>query len=430
MKLKRIEKLYWEGEFDEVLRLIEQLSPEDALGGMVFKSGVSNIRGQYRDALNLATEAFQQSKKTDAQTTRLGALFFRLFSLMFLGRYEEFSESVKEISEIGYPDEDNKSQQLQKWIALLLFIQSVEESFIGNHEKGLELGNKVLSLGTKISSPLVITCALIALCVIYKSKEEPTISNEYGKKALLIAKQNNFKFWISLIYGSLGFNCYKEGDLDNALKYYDLCFTLGKEVGFTYAVDFITGERGNISAARGNYDLAIRQFQRGYEVAKARHDLWLMFQRLNDLGLVYRIRGDLSEALTSFQECLEIGRELENRFFESHALHSLGTIYHDQGNYHEAFQMLEKGLNILSESFPRSLTHTSTLFALVLLSIESGDIVGAREYLAKIEDMKEIETNLIIEIKSQLANALVLKASSRMRDKSRAQEIFETIANT
>ena len=430
MELKRIEKLYWEGEFDEVLRLIEELSPEDALEGMIFKSGVLNIRGLYQNAVDLTTEVLQQNKITDDQTIRLGALFFHLWALLFSGGYEDFLEYEKEIPEIGHADEDNKSEQLQKWIALLLFIQSIKESFIGDYEKGLELGNKALSLGTKISYPLGITSALIALCVNYKSIEEPTVSNEYGKKALLIAKQNNFKFWISIIYGSLGFNCHKEGDVANSLKYYDLGLTLGKEVGYKYAVDFITWGMGDISAALGNYDLAIQQFQRGYEVAKERNDLWLMFHRSNDLGLVYRSRGDLSEALTAFQECLKIGRELGNRFFESHALHSLGTIYHDRGGYQEAFRMLEKSLNILSESFPRSLAYTTTLFALLLLSIESGDIVGAKEYLTKMEDIQEIETNLIIRIKSQLANALVLKASSRMKDKISAQEIFETIANT
>jgi len=112
--LARIEKLYWEGEFDQALSLIEQLQPKDSLKGMMFKSGILNIRGLYQNALDLASDALQQSKETNEHTTRLMALFFYLWALLFLGRYEDFLESEKEILEIGHVDEDNKSEQLQK----------------------------------------------------------------------------------------------------------------------------------------------------------------------------------------------------------------------------------------------------------------------------------------------------------------------------
>jgi hypothetical protein len=108
--------------------------------------------------------------------------------------------------------------------------------------------------------------------------------------------------------------------------------------------------------------------------------------------------------------------------------HGIGRYLTDRGYFRGGdakywLDILQKDLALRRRN---KYTLSFNLWALIILTLEMGDRERAKEYLAQLEEMSEIEDRPRI---YQLATALLLKTSPQMRDKVRAQDIFERIAN-
>ncbi|MFX0113454.1 MAG: tetratricopeptide repeat protein [Candidatus Hodarchaeota archaeon] len=424
--------LYHAGKIAEARALIGQLPPEDYLWGLSIESMILFATGDIEDALELATEALEKSKEADDRLAALAGLFVKLYSLLLLGRFNDFQESAKEISDLMQTDHLPQEDQYeaQEMVSLLYEVQaSYYGLYAGSYEKGMEMGKKGLALAQEINSTRAQAWNLYILSATCQFKELIDPGVKYAKKAIQLARQSNDQQAIGILFVTLGRLYQIDGDLAKAQRYFNLAYEKGKEIGNKIVTRLVAGELGHQYAARGDYDQAIEQYMNGFRLAQARLDSFVKAQRLNDLGIMYRIKGELSKSLNLFEEFLAISRELNNRFFESKAYHALGAVYYDQGSFQEAEEMFQESLAISSALSARSLSVTTTLLSLVRLVLEKPDIGSAKRYLGQLEEIAEIEESQNIQLNYQLAKALVLKANPRLREKLRAQDLFEAIAN-
>ena len=430
MSYGEIDKLMKKGNYDKALTLMKQLPPAEVLRGLGAKSGILSVWGQHQDAIQLANEVIHKSKEKSDQLAALLALFWKLNSLMLMNEFSDFDESAKEIKDLMQLDvsQDNHFET-KELISMLYGLQGMKASWAGNYEKSMEMGKKGLALANEITSPMAKAYSLFAISCPLRDTEKITHAFEYVNKSLEITLQYDFKPIMCLIYHTLDLLYRIKGDMANSLKYSNLALTLGQEMKMKFVIDFITGNVGHQSAALGNYDQAIELFKEGYRLAQARNDFWVMAQRSNDIGHVYRIKGELALALTTFEESLALSRKIGNEFFQSKNYQAIGMVYFDQGSYQQGLETFQRSLSIMSKVAPKSLSITSTLLALVSINVELNNTNAAKQYLVQLEDISRTEESENIKINYQFAEALMLKASPRMKNKAQAQTIFETIAN-
>jgi tetratricopeptide (TPR) repeat protein len=212
------------------------------------------------------------------------------------------------------------------------------------------------------------------------------------------------------------------GDWDNSLKHFNTGLLLSEEIGWKLFSDLITGGLGHHYIEQREYEQALRSFKVAFNSAKEREDYYTMKLRLFDIGLLYKVKGEFQSALETFQLFIESLEEIEESF-QSVASYNIGLIYYNQGEYKLALELLQK---VLASHIRNGQETSYLLLVLVTITLEMGDNDKAKEYLAQLEEASRIEEK---NTDYQLAKALVLKNSSRMRDKARAQDIFESIAN-
>ncbi len=112
---------------------------------------------------------------------------------------------------------------------------------------------------------------------------------------------------------------------------------------------------------------------------------------LNNIGRIYRFKGEVDTALTYFQHSLKLGETTENE-------KSYTYLFLDE-----------------------------TLFYLILIALEQQDQTQAQSYLSQLQKLFALLPLKVIRQRSQLAEALILKQSSRMKDKVQAQTLLEQI---
>ena len=154
-----------------------------------------------------------------------------------------------------------------------------------------------------------------------------------------------------------------------------------------------------------------------------------MAQRLYDIGLIYRLQGELELSHTTLENCLTICHQAENKFLESKVYHALGSVFHDQGEYDRALKQFDQSLSISSVVSPLSLTVTTTLLALIILLLDLKKTEQANQYFKQLKEIKSDIQIERIQLDYQLDQALLLKSSSRLKDKMVAQDKFNDIAN-
>ncbi|MHA2295693.1 MAG: tetratricopeptide repeat protein [Candidatus Hodarchaeales archaeon] len=430
MSYKVVKDLFNSGEFDKALAMFNLLPPQDILRSLFIKASILLARGNFTDAYVLATEVYQKGKTVNDQVAVLGAIWVKLYIYLFGGKFTEFVEAVKEIDDYsgldGLPPDDQI--EVQERIVLLYEIRAAKEMHTGNYEKGVELGKKGLAIGEDIGSPVAIIWSLYIISANYQHMEAISLGIEYANRGIEISKQNNTLHIVCMIYLTLG-RLYKlKGDMINSLVNYQQALAISKESDFRLAFDLATAELGHQLVAIGDYEQAIEHYKYGIDSARARNDQFVVAKRLNELGSIYRIKGELSLATSVFEEFLDVSRALDNDFYQSRAYHALGTIKQDQGYYLQALEYFQKSFSLLSVKLENSLSASNTLLTLVHTNIETGNATEAERYLVKLNDISKTTDNHKIKTNYLLAKALILKNSTRMKNKIKSQEIFETIA--
>ena len=418
------------GELETASEKIAELYHQDELKADVLRGMVLFSQARPLEALKLANKVLSRKNEIVEKDIILHALHSKIYSLLLIGDLPEVKETIKGLRIEINEDEMSPSERVsvQEALAMLYQVQaSYYGLYIGDYERGIELGQKALELGKKASSTSAIAWAYYILSAIYQHNEDIELGLEYAEKGLLISHKKDYKTPLSIIYITLGRLYGLKGEIPNLVKYMNEAFRLGNIMKNKIITDLTTGEIGYFHASRGNYDQAIEQFKLGLQLAEERNDSFVIIKRLNDLGHIYRLKGELRLALKMFKECLVMSTKMQNQFLESRTYYAMGSVYFDQGDYTTANEIFQKSLFILSSIAPKSVLYSSVLYELVMLNLESNQKEDSKSYLGQLETISKQTSNEKTRLNCQLAKALMLKASPRLKNKIKAQGIFKSI---
>jgi tetratricopeptide (TPR) repeat protein len=121
-----------------------------------------------------------------------------------------------------------------------------------------------------------------------------------------------------------------------------------------------------------------------------------------------------------------IGQELDNKLFIANALGSIGLIHWQKGALEQALAHLEEEFSRFEED-GSNLYAGLSLFQLILVSLDMGSSEQAQIYLERLQDIHEQLDHKGLRQAYQVGQALVLKASPRIRDKGKAQELLQEL---
>ncbi|MCY3411721.1 MAG: tetratricopeptide repeat protein [Candidatus Heimdallarchaeota archaeon] len=177
-------------------------------------------------------------------------------------------------------------------------------------------------------------------------------------------------------------------------------------------------QSGYLENAKNDYDTALRLIgDNDYPSL-----LGLIY---SNLGEVYRLMGDYSEAYNYHILALENKEKVGNQFSLANQLRYLGVLKLEMGEVQEAEMYINRSMELYKSTLDNPLWYSATLFEQSRILLKLNQEVDIP--LKIMKDLYNKSKNKIILQRFMLIRAKQLAKSPRMRLKSRAQRILQSI---
>jgi tetratricopeptide (TPR) repeat protein len=336
---------------------------------------------------------------------------------------------------------------------------------IKTSQKGLDLLNGLDSLKPEISNPRRATLLHHAgIALWYKGDLDTAL--EYHQKSLEIKQSLNDQSGMASSLNNIGLVYWSKGDNDQAIDFYHRALKVNEEIEDQRQIATTLSNLGNCYAIIGDLDKSLEYQQRSLAIREQLDNRHEIAMSLINLGVVFQMKGDLSQAQAYYQRSLAIGEEINQQTDIALAINNLGNIYDLKGDYNEALNHFEKSLAIYEElgikekialllgniggvyrkqgDYPQALDYylrsltaytelgndfqiTNILFEMVWLAIERRDSKLVEKSLQQLKEINAQGTNRLIDQRYRVAKALILKNSTRARQKLKATELLEQV---
>jgi len=171
----------------------------------------------------------------------------------------------------------------------------------------------------------------------------------YGKQALLLSQNLNFKKGIATSYSNIG-NIYNlQGRYPEALKNHFAALKLREEIKDKEGIATSYINIGIIYYYQGNYPEALKNYFASLKIQEEIKDKQGIAYSCNNIGTVYNLQGNYPEALKNYFASLKIYEEIKEKYGIAQSYNNIGDIYEKQGNYPEALKMYFASLKIKEE---------------------------------------------------------------------------------
>ena len=340
------------------------------------------------------------------------------------GNLDEALEILDDWSQFeGLNSQQNRYYQFLK--GLILMYQNKGEDLI-------KLGDEMLKEGQKLNENLHsfdgLFFILLGLCMVNKFDEA---FNKIEKAEVLLGLINNVsknvlirrKVRLSVLKAFISFYL---GNIDLAEKCLEGPLGSEKELGNKFEIVWANIIMADIMIRiRSRSDIALIYFKKAMLLAKEIkfNHYWIGLCYIG-LGVIHSYNCEYDLSFRQYMESLKIYKEINNKWFIAIVLNNIGNLYCEKGEYELALKYLEESL-ILWEPYPFLLE--GCFDSLIFVSLEKGDTERVQKYFHRLENMYNQKKDNRLELFYQYNKALMLKRSSRIRDKAKAEELFKQI---
>ncbi len=191
--------------------------------------------------------------------------------------------------------------------------------------------------------------------------------------------------------------------------------------------------KGILEYTQGNYDPALKYFRISLTLfEQVDTNSQFILGNINTMAYIYREKGELKLALEYSEKALSLIPKEEYfllKLRKAFVYRNLGFIAHDKGDLNSALEYYKEDLSIQQEiNHPTGIrnSYLNIIFAL----IDKKSFNQARNYLQNMKLISEKYKSEIGYLSYQLANALILKSSSRLRDRVEAEKILKKLIDS
>ena len=383
------EQLMNEGKLSEALHLLEtiekrnELTSNDHLSCQILRSTLFIKMGQYEEALGITEIAEEESRRLNSPLQIVDTLNLTAEVFLLLGKFDESLEAV------------DQSEQILKAIPLKQSPEWVTRKATQFNRRG----------------------------TIYMKKGyfDQALDN-YEQSLLLFEKISSKKGIAESLY-NIGSIHWRNSELDKSLQYFEQSLRLREELGDNFGVALSLNAVGIIYRRRGDLNKALEYYKRSLVLKEQLGNNPLIAIALNNIGTVYRRKGELEQALEYLQRSLKLKEDTGNAENIALALRNIGLIYRDIGDLDTAIEYHQRCLQ-LREEVANAFLIIDILFNLILIAIDKRLVEKVRWYLERMVEIKNKNNNKIIHQSYLVSEALVLKMSSRPRDREKAKKLL------
>lgn len=263
-----------------------------------------------------------------------------------------------------------------------LYELTAEYYMIGDFEKGLTYGKEAIQLARELNFKRGLAQTQSNMGNIYLGQGDYSKAYEMYQAALKNDTEINNKEGIAKRYGNIGIVYYQQGDYPKAIDYYIKAMKIGEEIGDKNRVAVQQGNIGSIYFEQADYPKALDYYFKALKTCEELGDKNRMSIWLGNIGSVYYAQANYDKALEYYNKRLKMDEESGIKNYMAINLGNIGIIYYDQKDYPKALEYYLKALKIGEELGDQSRIGT-LLGNIGLLYTKSGKFSEAEIYLKK-----------------------------------------------
>ncbi len=216
-------------------------------------------------------------------------------------------------------------------------------------------------------------------------------------------------------------------DADQALKQFELSISMREELGAKLEIAFsLVGIAWVFMFLNVSFDRALKYFERSITIAEESGNKWCIGYVLNGMGFLHAMKGELDRSIMIQEQSLTIFNELKNKYMVPRILNSLGEAYRQRGELDRALECLEQASALYQEM--GNLRYMASVHDyLIQVLIEKGDLERAQQLLHRFEQLNNQLKDKKLNLFYLLNKALILKKSSRTRNRAEAEGILKQL---
>jgi len=344
--------------------------------------------GHNEKALQVITQARKQLESIQDKIEHLKLLIANFYVLYWLGRYQDASDLHLECDTLVDSLTDKERENGLEWLALYYNTQGICYIHKSEFTLALESYNQSIELYERLGEPIDI------LRPIYN-------------------------------IGSLRFII---GGYDQSLEILRHGLAIAEGYDQSWAIVDMLLMLAWVFMRKGDVDMALEHAQRSFNLIEETENIHDLVRVLNCLGWAYRAKGELDTSLEYLHRGLALQEEIGDQIAIGHLLNNIGYVYWLKNDLNKALDYHQRSLS-LREEIKVDMDIVESLSNLILVSVDQQDYNQARIYLHRIQNLHKLHSEDYYRITSLYFEALIFKQSGRMKDKARAQRLFEDIIN-
>jgi tetratricopeptide (TPR) repeat protein len=348
------------------------------------------------------------------------------------GKFDEALQSMKKFEETGeHTLNELVSSHLLKCdiFSQRFLINELFELAEQTYKESLGLGKSLLSVDALyyMTLPLIMAGNL-------KNAEETIKLGEKLLKSITHKPLKNYKqreasiaFLKGMFYNPIVAGVGGKGDPDLALEYFKQCLTLREKYGEKHEIAMNLLLIGWILLLnKGEIDHAFEYVEHALNLAKECNIKFTIAWCLSSKAVYYYFKGNLERCISLNEQSLALFKELNNSYFMMFIFNNMSDAYRMKGELDHAIKCSEQSL-ALTEEMGISPLATIPYDFLIQMLIEKGDFERAQESLDQMEQIITKLNDRELELTFLLDKALLLKSSTRVRDRGKAEEILKQV---
>ncbi|KON27609.1 hypothetical protein AC481_04310 [miscellaneous Crenarchaeota group archaeon SMTZ-80] len=289
-KLNKAELLKNEGKYKEALQLLNNLEekanlpPQEKLACQLLKSTCLNRLGQDEDALKLAKQVYQESKRMGNLLLSFDASIEIAEALLFLGKLDKSFEIIDRSESLLKLITQEPSKELMRRKASIAYLKGFFHSEKGELDLSLQFLKQSLKLQEGLGYKQDIARSLTQLGIIYLFKGEFERAHGYYERGLIL-EENGFNRNIPHLYIGIQITSSYNGELEAALECIKRGLAFAEELNDKYLIPMFLNNMGLTYYQQNDLIRAFDCIERSL----------IGFEKINNIGMIITVLDSLIE---------------------------------------------------------------------------------------------------------------------------------------
>jgi len=429
-----IEQLIVEGKHAEALQLINQFEEkeENTLHDIILynllKCDILYQQGLWNEQFKLAENTYQESLELGNDLLSIDALLEMTEALIWLIKPTKSEQIIKQGNDLleiqtNKHSLEYKLREAKAFYSKGLFyawIKSDADRAIENLGKSTKLFESLQNKVGRIK-PLIQSAYVFGILI---GQHDHAI--KLVEQSLALSEEYNYQYSNAFGLLIMGVNHSFKGDLDLGIKLLEQSLIKFKELNNKYFIGSALSYIATIYLDKGDLDKALEYAEQGLALAKEINNKLRIAESIVAVAFIYSSKGEVDHSICLYEQALKIFMEIDNKFGIGTILNNLANAYRIIGNEERAFECAKSSIAIYEEL--GNLWAVATAYDyLIQILIDKGDLGQAQEVIERFEQLNNQLNDKFINLVYLFDKALILKTSSKSRNRIEAEDILKQI---